>query len=58
MQQKFKEHVPPVSEMEQILLRRKNPAERERVLAFYDSLIQNINKELEGGKFFQNSFFI
>lgn len=48
MEEKFKEYVPPVSEMEQILLRRKDPVEREKVVSFYDALLQNINKELEG----------
>ncbi|KAF2885988.1 hypothetical protein ILUMI_20185, partial [Ignelater luminosus] len=47
MEEKFKEYVPPVSEMEQILLRRKDPVEREKVVSFYDALLQNINKELE-----------
>lgn len=47
MEAKFREYVPPVSEMEQILLRRKNPGERAKVLAFYDALLQNINGELD-----------
>ncbi|KAF2901326.1 hypothetical protein ILUMI_04860 [Ignelater luminosus] len=47
MKEKFKEYVPPVSEVEQILLRRKDPVEREKIVSFYNSLLQNINKELE-----------
>ncbi|KAK5648308.1 hypothetical protein RI129_003200 [Pyrocoelia pectoralis] len=46
MEEKFQEYVPPVSEMERLLLRRKDPAERERVLAYYDVLLQNITSEL------------
>lgn len=34
--------------MEKILARRKDPKERERVIAFYDILIQNISDELDG----------
>ncbi|GJQ82431.1 hypothetical protein Trydic_g11845 [Trypoxylus dichotomus] len=48
MKEKFKEYVPEPTEMEKILARRKDPKERERVITFYDILIQNINDELDG----------
>ncbi|KAK4884846.1 hypothetical protein RN001_001117 [Aquatica leii] len=47
MEEKFQEMVPPMSEMERILLRRKDPVEREKVLTFYDALMQNIISELD-----------
>ncbi|KAB0800105.1 hypothetical protein PPYR_07985 [Photinus pyralis] len=46
MEEKFPEYVPPMSEMERILLRRKDPVEREKVLSYYEALLQNINSEL------------
>ncbi|KAF5283976.1 hypothetical protein FQR65_LT13668 [Abscondita terminalis] len=58
MEEKFQEMVPPVSEMEQILLRRKDKAEREKVLAFYDALMQNITSELDGRSYKNITNFI
>ncbi|KAK9873406.1 hypothetical protein WA026_022465 [Henosepilachna vigintioctopunctata] len=48
LSEKFREYVPPVYEMEKILARRKDPKEREKVLTFYDVLMQNISDELDG----------
>lgn len=48
MAEKFKDMVPPVTEMEKILAKRKDPKERERVLTFYDTVAQNIVDELDG----------
>ncbi|XP_045476907.1 uncharacterized protein LOC123682369 [Harmonia axyridis] len=48
LSEKFREYVPPVYEMEKILARRKDPKEREKVLTFYDVLMQNIADELDG----------
>lgn len=48
MKEKFQQYVPEPTEMEKILARRKDPKERERVITFYDILIQNINDELDG----------
>lgn len=48
MSEKFRDMVPPVTEMEQILAKRKDPKERERVLTFYDTVGQNIAEELDG----------
>ncbi|KAI4468961.1 hypothetical protein MML48_2g00002950 [Holotrichia oblita] len=48
LKEKFQEYVPEPTEMEKILARRKDPKERERVITFYDILIQNINDELDG----------
>ncbi|KAJ8966041.1 hypothetical protein NQ317_009903 [Molorchus minor] len=47
LDQKFRDMVPPVYEMEKILSRRKDPREREKVLTFYDVLMTNIADELE-----------
>ncbi|RZC43002.1 uncharacterized protein BDFB_011753, partial [Asbolus verrucosus] len=46
MEQKFQEEVPEY-EMEKILTRRKDPAEREKVVTFYNVLLQNIEDELD-----------
>lgn len=48
MQEKFKEYVPPQTEMEVILSRRKDPHERQRVITFYEVILQNIGDELDG----------
>ncbi|XP_050515734.1 uncharacterized protein LOC114345139 [Diabrotica virgifera virgifera] len=48
MAEKFVEMVPPVTEMEKILARRKDPKYREKVLQFYDALMQHIADELDG----------
>lgn len=48
LQEKYQQEVPPTHEMEKILARRKDPRERERVLTFYDVLMQNIADELDG----------
>lgn len=48
MEQVFKEMVPPLSEMEKILARRKNPREREKVIKFYKDLLVNISDEIDG----------
>lgn len=48
--------VPPVYEMEKILAKRKDPAERMKVLTFYDVLLQNIADELDGTNI-KNTFF-
>ncbi|KAL3288842.1 hypothetical protein HHI36_003288 [Cryptolaemus montrouzieri] len=47
LSEKFREYVPPVYEMEKILARRKDPKEREKVLTFYDVLMQNIADEMD-----------
>ncbi|CAG9765463.1 unnamed protein product [Ceutorhynchus assimilis] len=47
LSQKYREEVPQY-EMEKILAKRKNPRERERVLAFYDALLQIVADELSG----------
>ncbi|CAH1169550.1 unnamed protein product [Phaedon cochleariae] len=52
--EKFAEMVPPQTEMEKILARRRDPRERERVLTFYDVLMQNIADELDGKETSQN----
>ncbi|KAJ8924526.1 hypothetical protein NQ315_007324 [Exocentrus adspersus] len=54
MEEKYAEMVPPVHEMEKILARRKSPAERMKVLTFYDVLLQNIADELDGKDTTQN----
>lgn len=48
MQQKFNEMVPPITEMERILAKRKSPKEREKVVKFYSELLQNIADEIDG----------
>lgn len=48
LEEKYAEMVPPVYEMEKILAKRKDPAERVKVLTFYDVLLQNIADELDG----------
>lgn len=48
MQRKFREFIPPVTEMERILARRKNPKEREKVVKFYTDLLKNIADEIDG----------
>lgn len=53
MMEKFKDMVPPVTEMEKILARRKDPKERQRVLTFYDALAQNIADELDGAAIYK-----
>lgn len=59
MQQKFKQMVPPVTEMERILARRKNPKEREKVIKFYTELLQNITDELDGiAMFFRTDYLM
>lgn len=58
MEKKFKEMVPAPMEMERILMRRKDPAERQKVLVFYDSLLQNIEDELDGKNILCNVFVI
>lgn len=45
--QKYREEVPQY-EMEQILAKRKCPKEREKVLTFYDTLLQIVADELNG----------
>ncbi|XP_074034385.1 uncharacterized protein [Leptinotarsa decemlineata] len=52
--EKFVEMVPPQYEMEKILARRKDPREREKVLTFYDVLLQNIADELDGKEMSEN----
>lgn len=47
MEQKYKEQVPDY-EMEKILAKRKDPKEREKVITFYNVLLQNIEDELDG----------
>lgn len=47
MKERFDEMVRQ-TEMEKILARRKDPREREKVLTFYDVLMQNIADELDG----------
>ncbi|XP_030763780.1 uncharacterized protein LOC115888254 [Sitophilus oryzae] len=44
---KYQEEVPQY-ELEKILAKRKDPKERERVLTFYDVLLQNVADELDG----------
>ncbi|KAF7280617.1 uncharacterized protein LOC143204855 [Rhynchophorus ferrugineus] len=46
-EQKYREEVPQY-ELENILAKRKDPKERERVLTFYDVLLQNVADELDG----------
>lgn len=48
MDRKYKEMVPEPNEMEIILARRKDTKERQRVLTFYDVMLQNIADELDG----------
>ncbi|XP_018567603.1 uncharacterized protein LOC108908153 [Anoplophora glabripennis] len=54
LKEKYSEMVPPVYEMEKILAKRKDPAERMRVLTFYDVLLQNIADELDGKEIAEN----
>ncbi|CAH1958648.1 unnamed protein product [Acanthoscelides obtectus] len=54
MQRKFDDMCPPLYEIEKILARRKDPKEREKVLAFYDVLMQNIADELDGKETAEN----
>ncbi|XP_022914679.2 myosin heavy chain, clone 203-like [Onthophagus taurus] len=48
MKEKFQEFIPPITEMERILAKRKDPKERERVMTFYNVLLRNIADELDG----------
>ncbi|XP_060531088.1 uncharacterized protein LOC132704831 [Cylas formicarius] len=48
LEQKFEELVPAQYEMEKILAKRHDPREREKVLTFYDVLLQNVADELDG----------
>ncbi|VEN48521.1 unnamed protein product [Callosobruchus maculatus] len=54
MQRKFDDMCPALNEIEKILARRKDPKEREKVLAFYDVLMQNIADELDGKETAEN----
>lgn len=47
MEELYAEEVPDY-EMEKILAKRKDPAEREKVVTFYNVLLQNIEDELDG----------
>lgn len=51
----YEQQVPPQYEMEKILARRKDPKEREKVLTFYDALMQCIVDELDGKAFVENA---
>lgn len=48
MEEKYREMVPEVGEMEKIINRRKDPRERRKVITFYEGVIQSINNELDG----------
>lgn len=48
LEKQFQKMVPPISEMERLLLNRQNPAERRRVVAFYESILANVGKEING----------
>ncbi|GLV36695.1 Serine Protease Immune Response Integrator [Carabus blaptoides fortunei] len=48
LEKQFQKMVPPISEMERILLNRQNPAERRRVIAFYEAISANVAKEING----------
>ncbi|XP_056636814.1 uncharacterized protein LOC130445274 [Diorhabda sublineata] len=52
--ERYREMVPPVTEMEKILARRKDPRERAKVLNFYDVLMQHIADELDGKETAEN----
>lgn len=54
LKMKFTETVSPQYEMEKILARRKDPKEREKVLNFYDVLLQCIADELDGKQTSEN----
>lgn len=48
MEEKFAQMVPALTEMERLLINRKNPEERERVLQYYGVVIRNISREIDG----------
>lgn len=40
--------VPEPNEMEKILIRRKDPRERRKVITFYEAVVKSIDDELDG----------
>lgn len=48
MEQKFGVMFPPLSDMEKVMARRRNPKVKEKVMKFYTDLLQNINDEIDG----------
>lgn len=51
MEQKFAQMVPALTEMERLLINRRNPEERDRVLKFYTVVIRNVGREIDGKLF-------